>query len=155
MEKGGFILEKDRFEDFYGLLGSATKSIYKLKSKGMLPFGLTSSHTICMRKLYEKKDGLTRIQLAKLCAVDKAQISRIIETLTEKGYATEKRSTQANYRSKIMLTEEGVRVTEEINDLVIKINEYVSGDIPESDIITFYTTFNKICDNLKSAEELI
>ena len=155
MEKGGLILERDRFEAFYGLLGSATKSIYRLKSKGMLPFGLTSSHTICMRKLYEKRDGVTRTQLTKLCAVDKAQISRIIETLTEKGYAVEKRGAQANYRSKIMLTEEGIRVTEEINDIVIRINEYVSGNIPENDIIIFYETFNKICDNLKKAEELI
>ena len=121
----------------------------------MLPFGLTSSHTICMRKLYEKRDGVTRTQLTKLCAVDKAQISRIIETLTEKGYAVEKRGAQANYRSKIMLTEEGIRVTEEINDIVIRINEYVSGNIPENDIIIFYETFNKICDNLKKAEELI
>ena len=148
-------LEKDRFEVFYNLIGSATKSIHRLKNKGMHPFGLTSAHTICLRKLYEKPEGVTRTQLAKLCVVDKAQITRIIGELTDNGFAIEKKSARANYRSKLMLTEEGKRVTEEINNIVLRINDFVSGDIPEEDIEKFYETFNRICDNLKKAEELI
>ena len=148
-------MERDRFEVFYSLIGSATKSIHRLKSKGMLPFGLTSAHTICMRKLFEKKSGVTRTELANLCAVDKAQISRIIGELTEKGYVVEKSGAHANYRSKLMLTEQGVNVTKEINDIVIRVNSFVSGDIPDKDIDTFYEVFNKICEGLKNAEELI
>jgi len=148
-------LEKDRFEAFYGLIASSTKSIHKLKSKGMLPFGLTSAHTICMRQLYERPEGVTRTQLANLCIVDKAQITRIIGELTEKGYAIEQRSAHANYRSKLFLTDEGKRVTEEINEIVIRINTFVSGDIPEENIRIFYETFTKICENLKSAEDMI
>ena len=87
--------------------------------------------------------------------MDKAQISRIICDLTEKGYVCEKNEKRANYRSKLILTEDGVKVAEGINEIVLRINTFVSGDIPEENIAIFYDTFTKICDNLKKAEEMV
>ena len=153
--KGGNFLDKDRLEAFNGLITCSVKSLQKLKQKGMLPYGLGSTHTLCIRRLYEKRDGITKTELARLCLVDKAQISRIICDLTEKGYVCEKNEKRANYRSKLILTEDGVKVAEGINEIVLRINTFVSGDIPEENIAIFYDTFTKICDNLKKAEEMV
>ena len=152
--KGGILLNKDRYEAFNNLVSSALKSMQKIKNKGMLPYGLASTHTICMRRLFESPNGITRAQLAKFCMIDKAQISRIVSELEEKGYVTEADANH-NYRSKLILTENGIKTATEINEIVLRINTFVSGDIPEENIVMFYDTLQKICDNLKKAEELI
>lgn len=148
-------MNKDRYEAFNTLISSASKSMQKLKSKGMLQFGLGSTHTLCMKNLYEKKNGATKTELAKLCLVDKAQISRIVGDLMKKGYVTEIRGSRANYRSRLVLSQSGIDAAEEMNKIILRINDFVSGDIPEENIAIFYDTFTKICDNLKKAESTL
>ena len=46
-------------------------------------------------------------------------------------------------------------MTDEEFETVLKINTFVSGDIPEENINIFYDTLQQICDNLKKAETLI
>ena len=148
-------MNKDRYEAFNNLIYAALKSMQKIKHKGMLPYGLSSTHTICIRRLYENQSGVTRAQLAKLCMIDKAQISRIVTELEEKGYLSESGESKANYRAKLILTEEGIKTAAEINEIVLKINKFVSGEIPEENINIFYDTLQQICDNLKKAESLV
>ena len=148
-------LEKDRLEEFSILISSAIKSLQKLKNKGMDPFGLGSTHTMCMRKLYRSPGGVTRAELARQCDMDKAQISRIIADLAEQNYINVPGGDKKNYRQKIKLTEEGVRVTEEINRIVLRVNQFVSKDLSEEQLKTFYDTFTRICDGLRSAEDLL
>ena len=148
-------LEKDRLEEFSILISAATKSLQKLKNKGMDPFGLGSTHTMCMRKLYRSPGGVTRAELARQCDMDKAQISRIIADLAEQNYINVPGGDKKNYRQKIKLTEEGVRVTEEINRIVLRVNQFVSKDLSEEQLKTFYDTFARICDGLRSAEDLL
>ena len=145
-------MEKDRFDAFSDCYMSAAKSITKLKEKGMAPYGLSSVHTRCIRSLNEYSSGLTRMQIAKCCGVDKAQISRIIGELHGKGYITDN-SVKSGYKNKIELTERGRTVADQVNEIILNINNFVSGDIPEEKITVFYEVFEQICENLKSAEE--
>lgn len=144
-------MEQDRLEAFMTLITSASRSITKLKSRGMASYGLGSTHTACVRILYGTPNGLTRTQLSNKCELDKAQISRIINELVEKGYVTENPG-PSSYKKRILLTEKGKRITEEINQLVLDINTLVSGEIPDADIETFYKVFGTICQNLKDKE---
>ena len=144
-------MEQDRLETFMTHIISASRSITKLKARGMSNYNLGSTHTACLRVLFKSRNGLTRTQLAKKCELDKSQISRIINELEEKGYINES-SEATSYKRKITLTEEGKRITMEINKLVLDINDVVSGEIPSEDIETFYTVFDTICSNLKQAE---
>jgi len=131
---------------------SAAKSIGKLKEKAMAPYSLGGVHTRCIRSLSINPEGLTRMQLASRCGVDKAQISRIIAELYDKGYITDA-SVKSGYKNKIILTDSGFSAAEEINRLILNINDFVSGDIPEEKIRIFYEVFEQICENLKKAEE--
>jgi DNA-binding MarR family transcriptional regulator len=144
-------MNKDRFDVFSNCYMSAAKSITRLKEKGMAPYGLSSVHTRCIRCLYAFPEGQTRTQIAKYCGVDKAQISRIIGELYEKSYITDNQA-KSGYKNKIMLTESGREVADRINDLILKINQFVSGDIPDDQIKVFYEVFEQICENLKNAE---
>ena len=145
-------MEKDRFDRFYHLISASLKSIQKLRSAAMLRYGLTGAHTMCLRHLYSNPEGLTRTKLVRLCDIDKAQVSRIINELCAKGYAIETENENINYRKRLKLTPMGKATTEEINRLVLDLNGFVSADIPEEDLEVFYKTFDVIYEKLKESE---
>lgn len=148
-------MEQDRFDAFYYRATCALKSIHKLKNKAMLPFGLASAHTMCLRHLYFAPDGLTRTRLVHLCDIDKAQVSRIINELCARGYVSETEDEKINYKKQLRLTPLGRSTAEEINKLVIKVNSYVSKDFTAEEIEVFYRVFDVICDKLREAEDVI
>ncbi len=145
-------MEQDRFDKFYHLTYCALKSIQRLKIIGMSPYELSGTHTMCLRHLYNAPDGLTRTKLTRLCDIDKAQVSRIINELCAKGYAIETENENGNYRKRLKLTPLGRDTAEEINGVVLKVNRFVSEDIPKEKLDSFYETLSTICDKLKEAE---
>ena len=148
-------MDQDRFDKFYYHSSCALKSIQKLKNKAMLPFGLASAHTMCLRHLYNAPEGLTRTRLTHLCDIDKAQVSRIINELCSRGYVIETEDESINYKKRLRLTPMGKSIAEEINRIVRKVHSYVSSDFSEDEINNFYRVFDVICDKLREAEDMI
>ena len=144
-------MEQDRLDEFMTLIVGASRCVTKLKSRYMSTYGLGSTHTMCIRKLYSSKSGLTRTQISEACELDKAQVSRIVVELAQKGFIVEGPGS-SNYKRRVVLTAEGEKIAEEINRIVLEINTYVSGDIPKQDLETFYKVFGHIYDKLKNAE---
>ena len=118
-------MQHDRLDQFMNLTGSAARSITRIKHKKMSKYGLGSTHTTCLRRLFLAENGLTRTQLAQQCDLDKAQITRIVGELCKKGCIVEESK------------------------------EYVSGSILQEDIDHFYKVFEKICSGLKQAEQIL
>ncbi len=145
-------MEQDRLDKFMTLVIGASRSVTRLKAKYMNEYGLGSTHTMCIRQLYSSADGLTRTQLADRCELDKAQVSRIIGELAKRGCISEEQA-KSNYKRKIMLTDEGRRIAEDINKIVLRINQFVSATLTDEEITIFYKVFKQICENLKVAEE--
>lgn len=133
------------------LAGGAARSITKIKHKKMSKYGLGSTHTTCLRKLYLAQNGLTRTQLSEECDLDKAQITRVVGELKEKGYAAED-SAGSGYKKRVFLTETGKDITADIYRVAREVNEYVSGSISQEDIDHFYEVFERICEGLRKAE---
>jgi DNA-binding MarR family transcriptional regulator len=127
------------FEVFSALLGNTMKSLEHLKAKGMGEYGLSGMHTLCLQKLYEFPEGLTRTELSRQCGVDRAQITRVIGELLAKGVVFEVGG-RSNYRKKCVLTEAGRTTAAEIYALIQKINSFVSGDIDPARLKIFYET---------------
>ena len=142
----------DSFERFAQMLSNATKSLYRLKSRCMSKYGLSSTHTACLRKLYENPDGLTKSEIADNCEIDKAQITRIIGELIAKNYVKDD-SSKKTYNRKFFLTAVGKKITDEINETVVDVVKYVNEDIPREDIEHFYSVFEAINKKLKDSEE--
>lgn len=147
-------MKADRFELFDVSISQIAKSIQKIKSEKMLPYGLKSSHVLFLVKLNRFSEGLTASELSEAGHVDKAQISRIISELIQKGFVTKKTARQGQkYNVKLMLTDTGKKVTNEINEIIGRVLDYVSENIPSSDIEVFYRTLFTISDNLFSLIE--
>ena len=144
--------KEDRFVRFQNLIYNASKSLLHIKTVGMEEYGLASAHASCLWSLNGRDDGMTRTELARVCAVDKAQISRLICELSEIGYVLEA-SKGKGYRKKILLTEEGRRVAESIDQKVQMVLSYIDEAIPEERIKEMYETLAKICECFKRAED--
>ena len=142
----------DNFERFAQMLSTASKSIFRIKSKCMSKYGLSSTHTLCLRSLYEHSQGMTKREIADFCSIDKAQITRIMGELVEKDYVKSDAPSKT-YNCKFYLTDSGVEITEEINEMVDQVVKYVNSDIPKEDIEHFYSVFEAINSKLKSSEE--
>ena len=52
------------------------RRLQRAKAENVRGYGLRSVHVSCLLALYEHEEGLTGTELAAVCGVDRAQISR-------------------------------------------------------------------------------
>ena len=146
-------MESSRFEVFMGLLGSATKSIQRLKNARMDAFDLSAAHTDCLCALASATSaGLTQTQLAARLGMDRAQISRVLRDLRARAYVCA--GGTPGYKSPYRLTEDGRHIAAQIGDIIDEVRRYVSGSIPGAEIESFYRTFGVIAERLSQAVSL-
>ena len=146
-------MQENRFELFDISVSVICKSIQKIKSEVMQSYGLKSSHVLFMVQLSEREEGLTASELSQAGHMDKAQISRVVSELTDKGFIRRSADSGQKYKYKLILTEAGKNITNELERLIDNALEYVSGSIPKTDLEVFYRTLFTISDNLFSLAE--
>lgn len=146
-------MEDTRFELFESLIGSAAKSIKRLKGLYMDAYALSAAHTSCLYQLLSAQPhGITQTGLTKRLGMDRAQVCRVLRELREKGYVC--CGDHPGYKSPYHLTEEGRRICSEIDATIRQIHGYVSAGLPQEDIERFYRTFRVITDHLSEAVAL-
>ena len=74
-------MESERFVPFVLYTERIAKNIKRLADKKMEPYGLRSAHIMCILQLSKSDSGLSSMELAEVCGVDKAFISRITTEL--------------------------------------------------------------------------
>lgn len=142
-------MESLRFIRFESMIGSAAKSIARLKTARMARFHLSAAHTSCLLHLYTAPDGLTQTGLREALGMDRAQVSRVLHRLCDRGYVA---SSGTGYNRLYRLTQPGTAVAREIDHIVSEVLTFVSGSIPNEAIDAFYRTFSIITANLSDAE---
>ena len=102
-----------------------------------------------MYYLGKNPEGLTHAELCKLCIEDKAAVSRAIVELTKKGFIkNSEENSNRKYRTKIVLTDEGKQINNDLNEAIaISVNK-ASKNLDEVDRENFYRVFFYITDNL-------
>lgn len=136
----------DRFIRFSLATESVLKAITKYKNDCLDRYGLRGMHLMTMVCLFRSgAEGLTPGDLARLCAVDKAFVSRTTGELRRLGYLS---VDGGRYNARVSLSERGRAVTGEIyrmlNEAVARITEGVS----DGDVETFYGVLDRFGKNL-------
>lgn len=145
-------MKESRFELFDGLIASAGKTLQRIKTNKMEKYGLGSTHTTCLCKLGKAGNvGVTQKELTEQEGIDRAQVSRVLRDLEQSGLVHA--VGDSAYKRRYCLTEKGIAVTAEINDIILEINRYVSEEISMEDIAVFYRVMQEIDRNLKKAED--
>lgn len=136
----------DRFHNFTVLLAGIQREIYRIKSGEMAEFCLKASHVSCLYYLY--KEALTAKELCLLCGEDKANISRAIKRLEERGYLRDKKNCAKRNQSVLELTETGREIGRKIAEKVDEFLARASVGIDEKEREIMYGALKKIQENL-------
>lgn len=139
-----------RFEAFVTGITLCYKYIQKIKSAEMTELGLKGTHVMCIFFLSHNPEGLTAAQLCRLCAEDKAAVSRTVAELQREGYVApgEKR-----YRAALRLTEKGMEIAKRVDELIEQWVAFGGAGLSDSDREAFYRALELISNNLKKSGE--
>ena len=140
----------ERFREFSGLVSRAEKALQRAKAENVRGYGLRGVHVSCLLALHERPEGLTATELASVCGVDRAQISRVTAELRGLDLVCEASpGPRRRYRGALELTEEGRAAAAEMAGIVDEKLQRVSGDIPPEELTVFYRVFGAIVERLE------
>ena len=145
---------EERFEMFNVTIARIWSSLQKIRADAMAPFGLKSSHFMCLFFLHHEDRALTAAELSELSALDKAAVSRVIADLERLGYITyEKPDEKRRYRAKIVLTESGQKLSVKMNSIVEEFIQNAGSGLTDEDRGIFYKSLLLIASNLEKYSE--
>lgn len=148
------MLEQGRFEEFSALISCIHGNIQKLKARYTTQFGLKAVHVFWLYLLREHPEGMSGSELAAAGQSDRSLVSREINTLFDKGIIyTRDNGEKRRYGWKLMLTDKGRGIADIISAVVTDIQNTVSWDISEEDLITFYRTLRTLADRFGELEK--
>lgn len=138
---------EERFQLFTVLIAGISRSIYRIKTEEMSEFELRSSHVSCLYYLY-KRGSLTAREICDLCAEDKANISRAVKLLEEKGYVVCDSSGGKRYQSPLSLTESGKEIGKNIVEKIDRVLGVASEGLTEEERKIMYKGLSVVNKNL-------
>lgn len=139
-----------RFEAFVTGITLCYKYIQKIKSAEMTELGLKGTHVMCIFFLSHNPEGLTAAQLCRLCAEDKAAVSRTVAELQREGYVA---PGEKKYRAALRLTEKGMEIAKKVDELIEQWVAFGGAGLSDSDREAFYRALELISNNLKKSGE--
>lgn len=104
--------QTEKIMKFFLVTGKMEKQIAKLKSLYMKKFGLNGSDLPILFVLMTEPEGCRQDRLSAMTGSDKAQISRSISRLMDKGMISKEDSSL--YKSRYSLTEKGRKAADDL-----------------------------------------
>ena len=139
----------DRYMLFSGFIEEIYKTVERIRTERMASFGLHSADVRCIIALHAHPDGLTVTELASLCKVDKAAVSRAVRALLEADAITYANKEKKNYRTRLVLTESGKSIADEMNGMAKDAVEAATSGLRREELEELYKTLGTMCQNLK------
>lgn len=137
----------DRFKKFSFSIFEISRCWHKLAAEEMAKYGLKGPHAIYLTVLQHNPEGLSSARLAELCGRDKADVSRAVSVLEEKGMV--QREQGNSYRAKLFLTESGSKAAEHVCSRASLAVELAGKDISQEERELFYDALQSITKNLR------
>ena len=138
-----------RFKEFTKNISLAYKYLIKIKSEGIKEFGLKGSHLMCLFYIGEAENGLTAMELCKLCCEDKAAVSKALSALYEREFVKLENEDAKKYRSTYFLTDSGRGVLDKLKDKIMCAVVDGGTGLTDSDREVFYQCLDTIVKNLE------
>ena len=140
----------DRFERFSLAISEIDRCWHKLASEEMAKYGLNSPHAVYLNVLRQYEEGITAAKLGELCGKNKADVSRMVTILTEKGLV-EKRAVGGNmYRALLKLTPAGMEAANHTQARAALAVELAGAGLTEEERTVFYYALERITSNLQT-----
>ena len=140
----------DRFERFSLAISEIDRCWHKLAAEEMAKYGLNSPHAVYLNILRQNEDGITAARLGELCGKNKADVSRMVSILTEKGLV-EKQAVRGNmYRALLKLTPAGMEAANHTQARAALAVELAGAGLSDEERSNFYYALERIASNLQT-----
>lgn len=138
-----------RFERFSYAISEISRLWHRIAGEEMGKYGLKGSYSVYFTTLYRYDGGLTAAQLVDLCSRDKADVSRAMSLLENKGLIARESSDGKAYRALLTLTHQGREIAKQINARAEAAVELASHGLPDEKREIFYEALELITGNLQ------
>ena len=137
----------DRFERFAVAVTEISYHVHRLMGEAMEQYGLRGINAIYLTVLNRTNGGITASQLGEYCCRDKADVSRAVSALEQKGLI---RKEESRYRAKLYLTEQGHQLAEWIGRVSRQAVSDAGKDISDQERAVLYAALDSIAQRLQS-----
>ncbi len=146
----------DRFEKFLLDISEIDRCWHKIAAGVMQKYDLKGPYAVYFTTLYQYPEGITATQLGELCSRDKSDVSRAISLMEKKGIVKKEGKPNNLYRARLLLTQQGRQIAEEVSKQAALAVGYGGNGLTEEQRRIFYHALDLIASNLKklSREEL-
>lgn len=97
----------NRFERFSYAITEISHCWHKIATEEMRQYGLKGTHAVYLVTLARYPEGITAARLGEITRRDKADVSRAVTTLLDKGIIHREENDNKAYRAKLTLTDAG------------------------------------------------
>lgn len=97
----------DRFERFSYAITEISHCWHKIATEEMRQYGLKGAYAVYLITMARYPEGITAARLGEITRRDKADVSRAVNTLLEKGIIHREENDSKAYRAKLTLTDAG------------------------------------------------
>lgn len=136
-----------RFERFSYDIFEISRCWHKLAAEEMAKYDLKGPYAVYLLTLYRNEAGVTAAQLCELCARDKADVSRAVRAMEEKGLI---RREGNSYRALLKLTEAGSLAAEHVCRRASVAVEQAGKGFSDGEREVFYRVLDTITANLQT-----
>ena len=143
----------DRFERFSFSIFEITRHWHKITTEEMEKFGLKGTHCVYLLAMHQHPEGITATQLGEICGRDKADVSRMVSIMEQKGLVTRESVSKNLYRGLLKLTEDGAAAADHVCQRVNVAVELASKGLDDSRRKLFYDALELIAANLRRISE--
>lgn len=139
----------DRFERFSLSIFEITRHWHKITSDEMEKYGLKGTHCVYLLAMHQHPEGVTATQLGELCGRDKADVSRMISIMEQKGLVIRENVGRNLYRGLLKLTEDGTAAAEFVCQRVQVAVDLASKGLDDMRRKILYDALELIAGNLR------
>ena len=143
----------ERFERFSFSIFEITRHWHKITTEEMEKFGLKGTHCVYLLAMHQHPEGITATQLGEICGRDKADVSRMVSIMEQKGLVTREAVSKNLYRGLLKLTEAGREAADNVCLRVRVAVELASKGLDEGRRKQFYDALDLIAGNLRRLSE--
>ncbi len=137
----------DRFKRFSYAIFEISRCWHKLAAEEMAKYNLKGPHAVYLLTLQRYSEGITAAQLCEFSGRDKADVSRAISLMEEKGLV---RKAGIQYRAQLLLTEAGQEAAEHVCQRAAVAVEHAGKGVSDEHRDIFYNALGVITANLQT-----
>lgn len=140
----------DRFQRFSYAIFEFSRCWHKIAAQEMAQYGLKGPHCVYLLTLHRHADGITATKLGQLCGKDKADVSRMMTMMENKGLVYKEGRA---YRAMLKLTESGKKAAEQVQARAAKAVALGESGLTQESREIFYETLELVLTNLQMISE--